>query len=254
MTHSVLSWEAVARRDRQARPLIMAHRGAADDAPENTLAAFALALEQGADVLETDLRFTRDNAIVLLHDVTLDRTTNGCGRVSDLTLAEVKRLRARQPNTGTLSDQEVPTLAELLALTRGEIPVALELKDPRFAHAENATRLVTILQHTQAMATTVLVSFHLPLLLAVKAVAPTLPIGMITLANPFPLYPTAFLGPFFPLLYANPVYVWWARRLGKIVCPLDPSPEPRLRFYRWLGVPVLLTNHPGRTVQALAGG
>ncbi len=74
-----LTWQSFTQRDRRLRPLIMAHRGASNDAPENTLASFALALKQGADVLETDLRFTRDNELVLMHDATVERTTNGTG-------------------------------------------------------------------------------------------------------------------------------------------------------------------------------
>ena len=74
---------------------------------------------------------------------------------------------------------------------------------------------------------------------------------MITLRNPFPFYPTEFVGPLFPLVYLNPLYVWQARRLNKIVCPLDPAPEPRLGYYRRIGVTVLLTNHPARTLAAL---
>ncbi|MBI3734559.1 MAG: hypothetical protein HY259_14055 [Chloroflexi bacterium] len=248
---AALTWEQVAQRPKTMRPLLMAHRGAADDLPENTLAAFALALAQGADVLETDLRFTRDDALVLMHDATVERTTDGAGRMDAMTLAEIKRLRARRPYAAEFGDERVPTLEELLAFTSA--PLALELKDARFANPADARRLVELLAKYGALARCAVVSFHLPLLQALKALAPSLPIGMITLSNPLPLFPTEFLGPLWPLVYLNPLYVWWARRLGKIVCPLDPAPEPRLRYYRRLGVSVLLTNHPAVTAQALQG-
>ncbi len=64
-------------------PVVFAHRGASMHAPENTLAAFNLALEQGADALEFDVQLSADKAVVVLHDQTLDRTTNGTGRVID---------------------------------------------------------------------------------------------------------------------------------------------------------------------------
>ncbi len=263
-----ITWQSIRRRDPHARPLIMAHRGSSDEAPENTLASFTLALSQGADVLETDLRFTRDDEIVLIHDATVDRTTNGSGAVSEMTLVEIKMLRTRGPSpraslpergrgerneelTVTAESKTSPTLEELLQLTRGETPLALELKDDRFLNTRDAAALVDLLAKYGALQSTVLVSFSLPRMQTFRPIVPELPIGMITLSNPFPLFPTEFLGPFFPLMYANPLYARWARRLGKIVCPLDPSPEPRLGYYVRLGVSVLLSNHPARTLQAL---
>ncbi len=246
-----LTWDSIAHRDRKARPLVMAHRGASDDEAENTLASFALALEQRADALETDLRFTRDDVILLMHDSTVARTTDGTGEVSAMSLPEIKKLRTRRPGSSSYCEQAPPTLEELLQFTRGQVPLALELKDDRFLNQADAARLVELLARHNALETTVLVSFSLPRMQTFRSLTPRLPIGMITLSNALPLFPTEFLGPFFPILLANPLYVAWARRLGKIVCPLDPAPEPRLGYYRFLGASVVMTNHPGRTVQAL---
>jgi hypothetical protein len=84
-----------------------------------------------------------------------------------------------------------------------------------------------------------------------RPIAPSLRIGLITINNPLPLFPTEFLGPYYPLLYANPLYVAWARRLNRIVCPLDVAPESRTRYYRRLGLSIIMTNHPGQTIDAL---
>lgn len=75
-------------------PLVLGHRGAAGDAPENTLLSFERALELGADILETDVRATADEEPILMHDAVLDRITNGSGRVEERTLAEIKELDA----------------------------------------------------------------------------------------------------------------------------------------------------------------
>jgi glycerophosphoryl diester phosphodiesterase len=253
-----LTWQSITRRDPKSPPLIMAHRGSPEEAPENTIASFALALSQGADVLETDLRFTRDDEIVLIHDPTVDRTTSGSGAVAEMSVTEIKKLPTRQPHgTGDgwkpprAGDEAPPTLEELLQLTRGETPLALELKDDRFLNSCDAVHLLEVLAKYGALESTVLVSFSLPRMQTFRPIAPKLPIGMITLSNPLPLFPTEFLGPFFPILFANPLYVRWARRLGKIVCPLDPTPEPRIGFYLRLGVSALLTNHPALTARAL---
>ncbi len=100
------------RRAELAKPLVIAHRGTPRELPENTLASFARALEQGADVLETDLRFSQDGTIVLVHDETLDRTTNGSGLVASHSLDEIKRLRTQAPS-GEYTDEQVPTLVDL---------------------------------------------------------------------------------------------------------------------------------------------
>jgi len=92
-------------------PLIIAHRGRDATTHENTLAAFRHSIAMGIAILETDVRVTKDGELVLLHDETLDRTTNGRGRIGELTLAQVRRLDAG-------SGESVPTLREALKLVR----------------------------------------------------------------------------------------------------------------------------------------
>ena len=101
------------------RPFVVAHRGAPTMEPENTVRSFLLARAQGADALETDLRFTADDELIPFHDPTLERMTNGQGAVREHTLAEIRRLRTRKPD-GTLVPEAVPTVAELIAATGGQ--------------------------------------------------------------------------------------------------------------------------------------
>jgi glycerophosphoryl diester phosphodiesterase len=115
------------------KPLVIAHRGASAYQPENTLAAFALAIEQGAQMIELDLHASRDNQVVVIHDETLDHTTNLTGRVDQLTLAEIK-----QADAG--NGERVPTLDETLDLTSGKVQLYLEIKDARAA--EETLRIV----------------------------------------------------------------------------------------------------------------
>ncbi|MDX2039698.1 MAG: glycerophosphodiester phosphodiesterase family protein [Acidobacteriota bacterium] len=107
-------------------PLVIAHRGASAYQPENTLAAFALAIQQGAQMIELDLHCSLDNHVVVIHDETLDHTTNLTGRVDQLTLAEIKKADAGK-------GQQVPTLEETLDLTIGKVRLYLEIKDARAA-------------------------------------------------------------------------------------------------------------------------
>jgi glycerophosphoryl diester phosphodiesterase len=114
-------------------PLIVAHRGASRERPENTLAAFDAALDAGAAAVEFDVRVTADGHAVVIHDAALDRTTDATGLVREHTLAEV--LHATIPDPGGRS-LTVPTLHETLALLSGRAAVDVEIKnvpgDPDF--------------------------------------------------------------------------------------------------------------------------
>ena len=125
-----LTWDNFREQRRIfGRPFVVAHRGAQTLQPENTLAAFILALVQGADALETDLRFTADDELVLFHDATVERMTEGSGGVRDYSLAELRRLRMRKPD-GTLVNEPVPTLYDLIAATGGIDAAAAGVKGP----------------------------------------------------------------------------------------------------------------------------
>lgn len=238
------------QRHTRRRPLVVAHRGVPGAEPENTLPSFTLALQQGADVLETDLRFTRDGEIVLFHDDTLGRMTDGDGAVSEYTLAELKGLRTRAPD-GRLVDAPVPTLAELIEATQTQVPLLLELKDPRFANRSYAQQLVQLLEQHNMVERSAIVSFHPDYVASVETVCPEIPTGNITLWNPLPTGKAELLGPVWPLLYLNPLYVAWAHWLGKIVAPLDPTPEPRIGYYLRLRVDALLADNPASVLATI---
>ena len=95
------------------RPIIFAHRGASAHAPENTLAAFELAMAQNADAIELDVKLSADGQVVVIHDATVDRTTGGHGRVKDISLAELRSLGAGSFFSEKFRDEKVPTLEEV---------------------------------------------------------------------------------------------------------------------------------------------
>lgn len=111
-------------------PLIIAHRGDSAHVAENTLAAFAAALEVGADLVEFDVQLTKDGHVVVIHDATVDRTTTGRGRVRDLTMAEIRALSAGYPSrfADTHRGERVPSLGEALAMLKGRARVMVEIK------------------------------------------------------------------------------------------------------------------------------
>ncbi|MEW6233187.1 MAG: glycerophosphodiester phosphodiesterase family protein [Chloroflexota bacterium] len=115
--------------DRWTRPLIVAHRGGAALAPENTLAAFENALRIGVDMVELDVHLSLDGAVVVMHDSDLSRTTDGKGRVGELPLDELLRLNAAATFRGpSFGSQAVPTLADVLRLVKDKAGAQIEIK------------------------------------------------------------------------------------------------------------------------------
>ena len=111
--------------------MMIAHRGTARYAPENTLPAIQKAIDAGFDYVEIDVRFTKDGVPVLLHDPKLDRTTNGSGPLSDYTLEEIKKLDAGYPEHfgDKFKDTQIPTFEEALQLMQGKINLYLDQKE-----------------------------------------------------------------------------------------------------------------------------
>jgi glycerophosphoryl diester phosphodiesterase len=158
------------KRDHAAL-IVVGHRGCAALEPENTLRGFRRALALGCDYVETDVRLTSDGQLVLMHDETVDRTTDGSGRVAELTLAAIRALDAG-------GKERVPILAELLELLRseggGRVQLLCELKGERTAAAA-----VGIVRAAGMERAVVFTCFDLDRLRAVKAIDPTLRTGAI---------------------------------------------------------------------------
>ena len=109
------------------QPAIFAHRGASAFAPENTLAAFELAVQLKADAIELDAKLTADGQIVVIHDQSVDRTTNGNGRVGDMKLAQLRQLDAGSHFAPAFQDEHIPTLEEVFNAVGDKIFINVEL-------------------------------------------------------------------------------------------------------------------------------
>jgi glycerophosphoryl diester phosphodiesterase len=112
------------------KPYLLAHRGASGYAPENTPSAFERAVALRADGIETDVRASKDGALVLFHDERIDRVTDGDGRVADLTLAELRALDAGASFNHRFAGERIATLDQLLDPFGGRLPICLEIKHP----------------------------------------------------------------------------------------------------------------------------
>lgn len=108
----------------------VAHRGATGYAPENTIAAFDLAVDMKADYIEIDVQRSKDGELVLIHDTTVDRTTDGTGKVGDLTFEQLRSLDAGSWKGEQFAGEPIPTFEEILDRYHGKIGILIELKAP----------------------------------------------------------------------------------------------------------------------------
>jgi len=155
------------------RPLIISHAACAGHAPENTLAGIRKAIELGSEAIEIDVQASSDDEPVLMHDLTVDRTTKGAGEVAKLTLDELRALDA--------GGEPVPTLAEVLAITRGKVLLVMEIKQPGIE--EHVKRVV---EETDALADVMVWSFFPPALSGMRAAEPRIPAALLVAAQLLP--------------------------------------------------------------------
>lgn len=165
-----------------AVPRIIGHRGARATAPENTLAGIRQAKREGADWVEFDVKLTADGQAILMHDATLERTTDGRGEVRRTSLAEIRKLDAGIKKGPAWKGEKVPTLVEALALM-AELGMGfnLEIKPCPGREAETArVALADLAQHWPAdRPVPVISSFKLEALVAAREAAPHLPLGYL---------------------------------------------------------------------------
>jgi glycerophosphoryl diester phosphodiesterase len=171
----------VADRYRQARetgvPLVGGHRGNPADHPENTLASFRSAIELGVDMIECDVHLSSDGHLVVIHDHTLDRTTNGSGLVAQHTLAELRALDAG-------AGERLPVLAEVCELARDRVGLCVEIKQIPIPYPGLEERLVACLGELGMTEQTTVISFHHGAVKRLKELEPRIAIGVIEGARP----------------------------------------------------------------------
>lgn len=198
------SREALEAMDTTGRPLLLGHRGAMARAPENTLGAFAAAIADGAHGVELDVTLSGDSVPVVLHDDTLDRTTNVLGRPSDYDADELTTLDAASWFPGGWPRKEgVPRLDDVLRAMPDGAVVNVELKGPSPAWAGLERRVVDVIRTHTPRIHVVVSSFHPAQLLEVRRIDRALPIGVL-------LWPKSLLplrtGLAVPLLGADAVH------------------------------------------------
>jgi glycerophosphoryl diester phosphodiesterase len=232
--------------------LNIAHRGASGTSPENTLAAFRAAIAAGAAMCELDVQPTRDHALVVIHDDTVDRTTDGQGAVKEMTLAELKRLDAGVSFGATAARGEpIPTLDEVFAVTAGQCALNLELKS-----GQVEKEVVALMHKWNALETSMVSSFDWDRLARVRELEVAARIGVLAEKNVPRMFDAAArlsayaINPRFDLVTAELCDTAHARGLKVLVWTVD-APE-LMRLLIGCGVDGIMTNHPARLREVLS--
>jgi len=168
---------------KEKRWLKSAHRGGRATAPENTLTAFRKALEAGVDMIELDVQLTRDGHPVVFHDWTLERTTNGRGRVADQSLADLRRLDAGSWFGDGYRGEPVPTLSEVLEWSSSRLYLQIELKSRGDDEEVLCDRVVRMIKERHMEEQVMVMSFDHAIARRVKQLEPRMMTGVICQAR-----------------------------------------------------------------------
>ncbi len=171
------------------------HRGAAGFAPENTLSSIKKALEFNTDRIEVDVRQTKDNVVVCIHDKTINRTTNGNGAVNELSFNDLRKFDAGSKFSKKFKNEKVPTLEEAIQLINGKSKLVVEIKDGNELYPEIEKRVVNIINKHNAKDWVLVHSFNDSVLLRINKLDSEIILHKLLIAD-FPIFYLIYDGKF----------------------------------------------------------
>ena len=234
----------------------IAHRGASAECPENTLVAFRRAMELGATMIECDLQLTADGHVVVFHDWSLERTSDGAGAVRDLPLAALRSLDAGSWKAVCFAGERIPTLEEILDATAGRVGLNLELKSRR-SEGLLALSVLRIVEQHAALDRVLFSSFDTGLLERIRDASPAARVAVLWAYPPFDdaLRIAGELGaeaihP--PDRGTDEELVGRAREHGLATNVWTVNSLDRMLELAGFGVAGVISDHPGRLLEARA--
>ncbi len=229
---------------------VLGHRGASFYAPENTLPAFALALEQGADGVELDVHLSKDGELVVIHDERVDRTTNGKGFVKDMTLEELKGLDA-SAGKEEYAGAAIPTLAEVYRLfANNDKLINVEIKTDIFDYPGICEKLLLLEEAAGMGGRIIYSSFNHYTIREMKALKPDSKVGLLYMSGLYSPWEYAktvgaeCLHPYFISLSRNPQMTAECMKLGIETNVWTVDESVWMERLKKLGVTSIITNKP----------
>lgn len=240
------------------RPILLAHRGDLAHAPENTLPAFQQAIQKGADGVELDAKLTADGHVIVIHDSTVDRTTDGKGRVANLTLEAIRKLDAGKWFNEKFSGTKVPLLEEVFETVGRDKLINIELKNYSTPFNGLVLKVCELIKHHNNQHQIILSSFYSSNLKIAARVLPEVPRGLLALAGLPGLWARSFGFMFGDFQALHPhisnttrEQIQRAHRLKRRVHVWTANtPEDITRLKDW-GVDGIFTDDPQTAVHAL---
>jgi glycerophosphoryl diester phosphodiesterase len=244
----------------QNRVLNFAHQGASAAAPANTLSAFRLAAEMGADGVELDVHLSRDGEAVVIHDFTVDRTTDGRGAVRDLTLARLKALDAGSWFDPAFANERIPTLQEVFDAIGHLLLMNVEIKSLPGRSRGLEAEVVRLIEDNNLAYRVIVSSFNPLSLRKIKKLNPNIPTALLYAPDlPLPLR-RAWLSPLAPHEFRHPHhsmvderYMAWARQRGYRVNVWTVNQPNEMRRLVALSVDGIITDRPDVLAEILDG-
>lgn len=238
--------------------LVVAHRGFSGAAPENTLIAFRKGIEVGSDMIELDVHLTRDGEIAVIHDETLERTTNGKGRIVDHTLQELKKLDAGSSFGPQFAGEKIPTLKEVLDLAKGRVPVNIEIKNPthgKYTIAELTERVLREVNQAGMMDRVIFSSFNPAALEWIGRKEPRAG-GAFLFHRPWNFLRDIPGSQEYAVLNLRNIHltrekVAEIKKAGKIINVYTVNTDEEMKQFVDWGVDGIITNHPDRLLKIL---
>ncbi|MCU6708366.1 glycerophosphodiester phosphodiesterase [Paenibacillus sp. J5C_2022] len=230
--------------------LVIAHRGASGEAPENTLGAFKLGLEQGCDAIELDVHLSREGEVVVCHDATLKRTTDREGTIRELTVDELKRADAGLWFHESFKGERIPLMEEVFDLVPPGVMINIEMKDSYSGAMEPA--LLALMKRKNRLDDVVVSSFDHKCLYKLKQLEPDVKIGLLYTMNPrtHAGFAQTFGLPVYSLhphkAHVSEADVREAARSNLHVYPYTINDEATMRQYMDNGVSGIITDFPGK--------
>lgn len=229
------------------KPFVVGHRGGSGLAPENTLPALEAGIAAGADRVEVDIQRTTDGVLIVFHDDTLERLTNGTGVMAQKSLSELKALDAGSHFSPKFAGTTLPTLDEALALVMSKGKhLVIEAKSPAEFPGIEAQLLEAIRQH-QAEKHVTVISFDHAWLKQFKALAPQIPVGILDVRPISPREKWAeIIDLYWVAVALHPLLARRLRKLGYEVWVWTVNRVWQMRLMRWLGVVGVTSDYPNR--------
>ncbi len=241
-------------------PKIIAHRGASVFAPENTLAAFNHAYKLGADGIELDVMLTNDDEIVVIHDDTVDRTTNGSGRVSDFSYRTLRDLDAGSIFSNDFRGEHLPTLVEVYEQFGGKLLINVELKNYASLFDQLPQKVVALTKDFKLTDSVLFSSFNPRNLSVVNRLEPAIKLGLLTFPGKSGSLLRGPLGRLFPYDALHPYFsdvnekmVSKLHAMGRKVNVWTVDDPVELRRLSDLAVDAIICNDPEAARAILEG-